>query len=514
MFDIVIKNGFIIDGTGNGGIEGDIGIKDGKITFIGDINADLDAAKEARQAKVIDATGKIVSPGFIDIHTHGDYHIIDRAHAENYLTQGVTTIIGGNCGTGTAGKNIPDYFSKLKSTGVNFGLLLGFGDIRKAAMQDPTKAAPTEAELSAMREITKKAMKDGAFGVSTGMEYTPDCFASCEEIVEVAKIAGQMGGFYATHSRNEQVGVLASVGEAIEIGKKADVPVHISHLKACGKEVWGYAPIMVSMITMARAMGLDVTADVYPYRASNTGFTQIYPKWALEGGTEKLKSRWADIRLREKIQNYSSNQIKMRVGMDFSLIQISACAYNREWEGKTMKDVLEEKGKSQSMADLLDLAYELHTAEGETSIIYHYISEADIKTIITSPFVMVASDGEIQEFGKGSPHPRSYGTFPRVFAHFVNELCTLTIDEAVKKMTTMPASRLKLKDRGEIKLGYYADITIFDEFAIKDNSTFLNPHAHSTGIEYVLVNGKIAVDQGVVTHGAFGEVVYGPGVKS
>lgn len=511
-YDLIIKNGLVIDGSGNGGKITDIGIVKGKILKIGDLSQE-----SANQ--VIDAKDKVVTPGFIDIHTHADRGILNVPAGDTYILQGVTTILGGNCGNSQAKVDFASYLSNLDGKiGINFGCLVGFGDLRNAAMADPTAPEPTATELKAMGEYMRQGMLDGAFGLSTGLEYIPDRFASTEEIVEMAKIAASYRGFYATHSRDEQTGVLASVGEALEIGYKAQIPVEISHLKACGSEVWGYGKTMVSMITMARSLGIDVHADVYPYGAASTGFVQIFPNWAQEGGMAKLRENWADPALNARIRAYGASQVGMRVGDDFSLIQIANYPTNPAWEGKTMADILEEKGKEQTMDHLLDQIFEMYTAEklvGSTSrsvtIIYHYIDEEDIKTIMRSPYVGIASDGDIQVFGSGSPHPRSYGTFPRTLARYVNEQYVIPPEEAIRKMTSLPAAKMKLSDRGLLEEGYWADIVIYDEIKIKDMADFFNPHQYPEGIDYVIVNGQVAADHGQRVSTTCGQVLYGPG---
>lgn len=502
-YDVIIKNGLVIDGSGAGGIKTDIGI-------IGDRIAKIGSLSSASAKKVIDATDRIVAPGFIDIHTHADRGILKIPSADNYIMQGVTTLLGGNCGGSEAKVDVAEYLGGLGKIGINFGTLVGFGDLRNAAMADPT-AKLTDKELKAMTEYMKQGMKDGAFGISTGLEYIPDRFATTEEIVEVAKVAAAYGGFYATHSRDEQTGVLTSVAEAIEIGARAKIPVEISHLKACGAEVWGYGKTMIAMINVARALGVDVAADMYPYGASSTGFSQAFPSWSVEGGMDKLKERLADPAIAARIRAYAANQIRIRVGEDFSLIQIASYSPNPAYEGKTMADILTERGKELTMDNMLDLVIEMYTSGNGPSIIYHYINEDDIKTIMRSPYVSIASDGDIRVYGEGVPHPRNYGTFPRVLSRYVNEQYVISPEEAIRKMTSLPAAKMKIMDRGLIKEGYYADIVIYDEANIKDTADFFNPHQYPQGIDYVLVNGCVAVDHGQLINGTSGQVLYGPG---
>lgn len=287
-YDLIIKNGFLVDGTGKGGYRADIAVADGKIARIGDLSGDT-------AARVIDAGGDVVAPGFIDIHTHADANILEVPAADNYIRQGVTTVIGTNCGGGEGGTEVEAFLAKVSAAqpSVNYGTLVGHGDIRLAGMTDSTTAA-SEEEMAKMEGLVAKAMLAGAFGMSSGLEYWPGRYATTDELVQLAKTVKRHGGFYASHTRNEQTGVITAVGEAIEIGRRADIPVEISHLKPCGAAVWGYGPILVNMVTMARAMGVDVAADQYPYGASCTGFSQCFPDWALEGGDARLVERLED----------------------------------------------------------------------------------------------------------------------------------------------------------------------------------------------------------------------------
>ncbi|MCL1912655.1 MAG: D-aminoacylase [Eubacteriaceae bacterium] len=506
-YDIIIKSGFVFDGLGNGGIMADIGITNGKIAYIGSLS-------NAKARRFIDASGKIVAPGFIDIHTHADRDIERIPSAGNYLLQGVTTVLGGNCGASLAGVDVGRFLGGLTGLAINFGTLVGFGDIRTAALADPTIKYPSADELAKMQALAGQAMEEGAFGLSMGLEYVPDRFASTDEIVQIAKVASSFGGFCAIHSRDEQTGVLASIAETVQIAREARAPVQISHLKACGKEVWGYSSSILSMVFLARSMGIDITADVYPYTASRTYLSQLYPAWALEGGKSGLEERWADPLLKKRIRSYSASQIQIRVGEDFSLIQISVCPSNREWEGLAMSEVLSGLGKEQSMDNLLDLVHMLYTATGDVFIIYHYINEQDINAFIRAPFVMVASDGEIHAYQEGSPHPRSYGAFPRVLSRYVNNANVLSAEEAVYKMSAMPAARMGLVDRGLVKEGFWADLAIYDENGISDRASFQNPHQYPTGIEYVLVNGEVAVEESKLANAASGMALFGPGCKA
>lgn len=503
-YDLIIRNGLVLDGSGIDGLRTDIGIANGRIRQIGDLS-------QAKAARTINADRRIVAPGFIDIHSHADRGILRVPSADNALLQGVTTVLGGNCGECAAGVRLGPYLAQLEGNlGVNFGTLTGFGELRKAAMEDPTRQ-PTDQELEAMKIFMAEAMKDGAFGLSTGLEYFPDRFASAEEIAEVAKTASAFGGFYATHMRDEQTGVLNAIAEAISIGKAAGIPVEISHLKACGAAVWGSGPAMIAMIADARAQGLDVTADMYPYSASSTGFTQLLPVWAIEGGFGRLKERLSDPAQSIHIRAYAAQQLRLRIGEDFSLIEVAKYRPDPSLEGKTIPQVLAGRGKASDMEAMLDLVMEMNCADPDLHIIYHYIDESDIRTIMEYPYISIASDGDIHVLNEGAPHPRSYGTFPRFLRRYALDQPILPLPEAIRRITGLPASRLKLEDRGLIREGYWADITVFDTAAIRDTADYLKPHQYPEGIDLVLVNGVVAAEKGTIASRTAGHVLYGPG---
>lgn len=489
--DILIKNVQIVDGSGKGSFAGEVAIIDGRIAEVGS------TCPHTQATSVINGEGLTLAPGFIDIHTHGDAEILEQPTADNYVRQGVTTIFGGNCG----GSPMPigEFLTKAEQTqlAINFGTLVGHGSIREAAMADPTSPA-TSSEIEKMKAVLACALSEGAFGMSSGLEYIPGRWATRDELVELNKIVANFGGIYSTHSRDEQTGVLESVAEAIEVGQRSGVSVEISHIKACGAEVWGYGPQISAMVSLARALGVNVNADQYPYEASNTGFSQCFPDWALEGGKAALTTRLDNPDLAQKIRSYAAHQLRIRIGEDPAKIQVASYAADRSWEGLDMAQVLQARGLDATLANLVELVIESYLAGGPF-IIYHYINPKDIQALMRNPHVMIGSDGGIRSFGKGSPHPRSYGTFARILGHFVRENHTLTLEDAVRKMTSLPASKLGLFDRGLIKPGYCADLVLFDADTIADRATFLEPHQYATGVHYVIINGQVVVQQGQLT---------------
>ncbi len=504
LYDLLLKDGTIVDGSGKGAFRGDIGIRDGKIADVGDLD-------DSSANVVVNLGGKIAAPGFVDIHTHADTAIIPVPGAENYIYQGVTTVIGGNCGEGEDKLSVKEHLAKVQDIkpAVNYGVLVGHGNVRQAIMQDVTDTSSDDERLKMIR-LMEQAMEEGAFGVSSGLEYWSDRCSTTEELVDAARTAAHFGGIYATHMRDEQAGVITSLGEAIEVARKANASVQISHLKACGAAVWGSGKILVSMLTMARAMGIDIAADQYPYGASSTGFGQCFPAWALTGGLKYLETRLADPAQRERIRSYAESQIRIRVGDDLSLIQVSHYDGDPRMDGKRISEVLQERGLEPSMENGLDLITEMFLHK-DPSIIYHYIDESDIEAIMRSPYVMVVSDGHICRFGESAPHPRSYGAFPRVLARYVRDKNVITLEEAVRKMTSLPAQRYHIHKRGCIASGYWADLVVFDLGEIQDRATFLDPHQYAHGLTHVLVNGAFAVRDGEITKMRNGSVLFGPG---
>ena len=525
-YDIIIRNGKIVTGIGGPWIYADVGIKDGLIAKVGYLG------KEEAE-KTIDASGKFVSPGFIDIHNHSDLSILVYPAAENYLMQGVTTIVIGNCGFSAAPispKNIEPYksywsqlvpglpveftwrtFSEYLKTvekakpAVNIVPLVAQGTVRIAVKGlEPGKAS--KEELDEMKELVREAMEAGAFGMSTGLIYPPGSFTSTDEIVELAKVVAEYKGIYASHIRGESYNLLNAVKEAIEIGERSGVSVEISHHKAAGRDNWGLVKKTLEMMEKAMRKGIDVTCDVYPYTAGMTMLSATLPRWVHEGGIGKLLERLRDHECRKKIVEYIEKEVKTwenivkLAGWDGIVISYSEKC--KECEGKSIAEISREKNKNpyDTLFDILIMD------EAKTTMVIHYMAEEDVITVIKHPLSMICSDSWLVP-PKGKPHPRFYGTFPRVIKRYVKELGVLRLEEAIMKMTAMPAQKLKLNNRGIIAPRFKADIVIFDYNRIEDKATYDNPRAYPTGIDYVIVNGVIAVEEGKVTGNRAGEVV-------
>ncbi len=495
-YDVVIAGGRVVDGTGSPWYRADVGIRGGRIDAIGDLG-------RAPATRRIDAAGLVVAPGFIDIHTHGDEGIEKLPVAQNYLRQGVTTIVGGNCG----GSIYPvgEKLSAIEKArlGLNFALLVGQGTIREQVLGMESRA-PTADELSRMETLVARAMEQGAVGLSTGLYYAPGSYSSTEEVIALAKVTARYGGIYASHIRDESdytVGLVAAVREAIEIGEKAGLPVQVSHLKALGKPVWGKSTEILGLIDAARARGVDVGFDQYPYAASGVGLIgAAIPRWAQEGGEAKMKERLGDPTSRERILKEMAGSIEKRGGPEKQFVAV--CAADPALEGKSLAEIGRIRGK-----DPMEASIDLLMAGRVTLVSFNMLDE-DLIRIMRSPTGIVGSDGSIVEFGKGVPHPRYYGTFPRVLAKYVREEKVLSLEEAVRKMSSAPAARIGLSDRGLLMKGMAADVTVFNPETVADSATFQNPHQYPAGIETVIVNGEIAILEGTYLGARAGKVLY------
>jgi len=521
-FDLIIKNGKIIDGLNTEAFTSDLGIVADRIETLGKLNSE--SAK-----LVIDAKGKVVSPGFIDIHSHTDTVLLLNPKAESKIRQGVTTELGGNCGHSPfplkpiRKKNnnldvdwidLDGYHAKMEKKGiaVNHATLVGQGTIR-ALVMDHARRTPTTQEMDAMKKHVETAMTQGAFGISTGLEYIPSRFAKTPELIELCGLAAKHGGFYATHTRSEDTKLMEAVAEAIHIAESAELPLHISHLKACGKGNYYKIPLVIDLIERAKERGLEVTADRYPYRAYSTTLNIMFPMWALDGGPERFVERLKDKDLRLKMKEEAIEKAEGNNSWEAMLIRSARNEKNHHLVGKYIQDAADEKKQ-----DAYEFACDLLISEGgSVSIIGFGMGEENTDLVLKHPLVALCSDGSaIAPYGptdRGAIHPRNYGAFPRFLSVYVREKKLLTLPEAIKKMTSLPATKMGLKNRGAIKERNYADIVIFDPSEISDQATYLKPKQYPKGIDYVIVNGKIVVDHGKHTGEMAGRVLHGPGKK-
>lgn len=487
QFDLVLRNGTVIDGTGVEGFRADVGIRGQRILVI---------SRESlpKGHRDLDIRGLVVAPGFIDMHAHIDP--IDRLpEARSMVSQGVTTAVGGP--DGSSPWPLAPYLARLERTGVglNVAMLVGHNSIRRGVMALDNRA-PTADELDRMKSNIAQAMDDGAWGISTGLKYLPGSFAKTEEIVALSQVAAARGGFYTSHLREEGLGLIDSVTEAIEIGRKAKIPIVLTHHKVIGQPMWGSSRKTLAMVEAARKEGIDVMMDQYPYAATYTGITVLVPTWARAGGTAQFKQRLKDPALRAKIKEEIIFNIENdRGGGDLRRVQFGLVKWNKDLEGKTLHDWALQKGMEPTSETGAELVIEA-IQNGGASCIYHVLSDEDVERIMAHPLTMVGSDGRLTTPGNGHPHPRWYGAFPRILGHYVREKKVLKLEEAIRKMTSLSATRLGLKDRGTIRSGAFADIVVFDPATIIDRATFSDPHQYPEGIHHVVVNGEAAILNG------------------
>jgi len=501
-FDMLIANGRIVDGAGGPWYYGDVAIKGDTIAAIGKF--DLRSA-----ARVLDAKNMIVAPGFIDIHTHARRGIFQNPAAENYIRQGVTTLMEGNDGSSPI--PIAPFLESVAKAhpAPNFGTFAGQGSIREQVMKLENRPA-TPDEIEKMRALMRQAMLDGAFGMSTGLFYVPGNFAPPDEVIEVAKVAGSMDGMHISHMRNESAQILDSVKETIRIGEEGHMPTQITHHKVIGRANWGLSKDTLELVEQARARGVDVSIDAYPYTASSTGTAALIPQWAQAGGRSALLERLKAPEQRARIKSIVVDNIKNDRGAgDPANVVMASCGFDKTLAGKSLADITRDRGHPINIENAAETLLEIQIAGG-CAAVYHAISEEDVERILKYPFTMIGSDGEIPQFGVGAPHPRSYGTFARVLGRYVRERHTITLEDAVHRMSGLPATRLKLYDRGLLRPGMKADVVVFDPATVADKADFAKPHQYAVGFHDVVINGKPVIVEGALTPGRPGRILYGP----
>lgn len=530
MFDVVIKNGQVIDGTGNPWFNADIGIENGKIECISRY------VDPGRAKRIINADGLTVSPGFIDAHCHDDLYLLKYPSGKGKILQGVTTLINGNCGFTAApvlsqeNKRIlrgviailgshhieenqwdwlsfGDYLRKLEELklGINVATLVGHATVRIAVL-GMEQRAPTNDELERMKKLVGESMEEGAYGMSTGLTYTPATYATTEEVIELARVVAKYNGIYASHIRNESNSLLPAIAEAIKIGEESGCPVHIAHFKVSGKKNWGKSSQSVRMLEDATERGIETTCDQYSYTAGSSFLAALLPPAIQAGGPELFCEKLKDIDMRKKVveelekqQDQWQNQIQ---DSGWENIVISYSTNHPNYHGKSIMEISAMEGKSPH-----EIMFDLIVAEAQDTIIIAFIAgEEDIKRIMSGSLTMVGSDG-IPDFGDGKIHPRFYGTFPRVLGKYVREEKVLTLPEAIKKMTSLPAQTFGLQTKGVLRSGLDADIVIFDPRKIIDKATYDDPIQPPEGIHYVIVNGEVALQNGELTGAAAGRVL-------
>jgi N-acyl-D-aspartate/D-glutamate deacylase len=493
--DVVLRGATLLDGSGAPGVVGDLAIRGERIVAVGRFET-------AGKPRVLDAKGLMVAPGFIDLHTHSDDALTRPATRSNlnYLMQGVTTVVTGNCGSGPT--DVAGYFKKMEEGGIGSNVIhqVPHNNVRERVMKNANRE-PTADELKQMEALVEQGMKDGAWGLSTGLIYNPGTYAKTDEIIALAKVAARHGGFYASHIRDEGVGVLGAIDEAIRIGREAGMPVHVSHIKASGKRAWGKAADEVALIEKARKAGQTVTADQYPYVASSTSLaaTVIPPRFR-EGERKEFLARLDDPEQAPRIRKAVEDSLEGRAGG--SRIRIARYKPKPEWQGKDLAAIAKQENK-----DVTDLVFEIER-HGGAQIVNFGMSEEDVRLLMRQPWVATASDGSSQEItAKTVPHPRSYGCFARKIGQYALAEKVLPLEKAVRSASGLPADILKLPERGYLKPGYFADVVVFDPEKYRDVATFDKPHQYAAGVRYLFVNGKLTIDDGKYTDALAGKVL-------
>jgi len=482
--DVLIRNGRIVDGTGNSWFLGDLAVKDGRIVAIGHLD-------DMKAARLIDAQRHIVAPGFIDVHGHIE-DVLEIPTADNYIHDGVTTVITGNCGA--SADQLPAFFAGIDSqhTSINVASLVGHNTVRRLVMGLEDRRATPE-EQRRMEAMVEQAMRDGAVGLSTGLIYLPGLYSTTDEVVGLARASARNHGIYASHIRDEGNKVAEAINEAIDVGRQAGLPVEISHFKVGAPANWGRSRETLALVENARREGLDVTIDQYPYTASSTNLGVMAPDWALSGGMPALRKRIADPVERKKMAEEMLATALEKKRKDFSYAVVARHGADPTLNGKNISVINRQKGRDATLAAEIETMLDM-LAAGGAQMVFHGMIEDDVRYIMKYPFNMVGADGGVQN-GNGLPHPRSYGTNARVLGKYVREEHIVPLEEAVRRMTSLAAQKFQLKERGLLREGYAADIVVFDDETVIDKATFENPHQFSTGFDYVLVNGKIVVEQ-------------------
>jgi N-acyl-D-amino-acid deacylase len=496
-YDVVIRHGRVVDGSGNPAFFADVAVKDGRIAAIGRIPGDAKSE--------IDATGLIVAPGFIDVHTHAD-EVADMPRAENFVRMGVTTIVAGNCGGSTL--DVAKLFQAVEQTNVavNVATLVGHNSVREKAMGGSFDRPPTPQELAQMKALVEQAMKDGAVGLSTGLIYQPGVFAKTDEIVALAKVAAAYDGIYTSHMRHEDTEIYKALDEVFRVAREAHIRAEVSHIKLAGPSAWGQADRVLAYIEKARAEGLDITQDQYAYTASSTGLSQLIPDYALEGGRKEFTKHIADPAQKARIVAEMQQSPRRKGREDFSYAVIAEYKHDRSLNGLNVAEAAKAKRGSDSLDDQIELVLEIQQ-NGGASAVFHGMSEDDLKVFMRHPNTMIACDSGLRKLGEGMPHPRGYGNNARVLARYVRELKVLRLEDAIRKMTSLPANTFHFKGRGELREGNWADIVVFDPDKVQDNSIYKDPHHYATGIPYVLVNGIPVIKNGEHTGAKAGQAL-------
>ena len=488
-YDLVITNARVVDGSGNPWFRADVAVSGGRIARVGRV-----APSEAR--RVIDARGQVLAPGFIDVHAHVE-NIYNLPDAENFVRMGVTTLVTGNCGGSTV--DVGRFLGRIGETplAVNLATLVGHNSVRREVFGEQNRP-PTPEELEKMKALVEQAMRDGAVGLSTGLIYVPGVYSKTDEVLELARVASRHGGVYATHMRNEGLRVSEAIRESIEIGERAGMPVEISHFKISAKKLWGGSEETLGLVREARRRGLQVTVDQYAYTASSTSLDSRLPEWVLEGGREEGKKRLADPAQRARAAKEIEESVKRGGFKDLGYAVVASYQPKPEYNGKSIAEITKLASGKRDLRGQIAQVLEMYEAGG-AAMVYHSMGEEDVRRIMREPFTMIASDSGVRRFGEGVPHPRGYGNNARVLGIYVRDLKLITLEDAVRKMTSLPAQTFGLRDRGLVREGMAADLVLFDDAVVADPSTFEQPHQYAAGFSHVVVNGALVIEAGRAT---------------
>jgi N-acyl-D-amino-acid deacylase len=504
QYDVLIRGARVLDGMGNPWFRADVGVKGGRIAAMGKL-------EEATAKRVIEAGNRILAPGFIDVHTHIEGTVDKVPRGDNYLLDGVTTVVTGNCGGSEV--KLSEWFRALeqRGLGLNVATLIGHNSVRRQAMGTANRQATPE-ELAKMQGLVAQAMRDGAVGFSTGLIYIPGTYSDTAEVVALAKAASRYGGVYASHMRDEGAQIKEAIEEAVQVGRESGMPVQISHFKIDNRRLWGASVNSLALVEKFRREGIDVVVDQYPYDHSSTNLGITLPSWALADGEAAIQERLANQQTRARIAAEMKKLLLDKGQPDYSYAIVSRFQKNTAYEGKNISEINVMKGRAKTVDNEVRTILEL-MQQGGAGMVYHSMSMEDVERIMRYPNTAVASDGGIREFGVGMPHPRSYGTNARVLAEFVRVRKVLTLEDAVRRMTSMPARTFAFRDRGMVREGAVADLLLFDPEKVRDKGTYQQPHQFTEGFDFVLVNGTVMVDEGKLTDARGGRVVRGPGAS-
>ncbi len=494
--DLAIRGTRVVDGMGNPAYFADIGIREGRIVTIGKIAA---AQRE------LNAKGMVVCPGFIDVHTHAD-ELAEMPLAENFVRMGVTTVVAGNCGSSPL--DLAKAFREVEATNaaVNFASLIGHNDVRAKAMGGRFDRPPTVAEMATMKALVRKAMEDGAVGLSTGLIYQPGVFSATEEIIDLAREVAPLDGIYTSHMRHENAQIAEALNEVFRIAREAGVRAEVSHIKLSGPTAWGKASQVLELLEQARAEGLDVTQDQYSYTASSTGISQLLPEDILEGGRSRFLERVSDPVIRSNTIARMKSSLLKGGREDYAYAVIAYYRHDPSLNGLNIVEAARKLRGTDTLDAQVETVLEIQQ-HGGASGVFHGMNEQDLQTFMRHPNTMVACDSGLRKFGEGVPHPRGYGNNARVLGRYVRELKVLRLEDAIRKMTSLPATTFRFKDRGVLREGAWADLVIFNPETIRDTATFKAPHAYPEGIDWVLVNGVVVLDHGKHTQAKAGKVL-------